>query len=136
MEWNDVVDILTVVTMADRRTTGELDVQWWLVQANYGQWPSKDFAIAAVIKHAAERPDVWLNPGHITCIWNDVRREANRSFVPPVPSLDVLNDPKANHEAIEQARLQHQQRAVEEFIQPMREHIDRTHRMITARRSR
>jgi hypothetical protein len=62
MNRNDVIDVLTVVAAADRRTTGHADVDVW--QAVVGDIP-KDLALQAVRDHLREQPGVWLEPGHV-----------------------------------------------------------------------
>ncbi len=62
MNRNDVVDVLSVVAAASRRTVGETDVDVW--QAVIGN-DDKQLALRAVRDHLAECPGVWLEPGHV-----------------------------------------------------------------------
>lgn len=62
MNRNDVIDVLTAVAAADRRTVGDSDVDVW--QAIIGEL-SKDFALQAVRDHLRDRPGVWIEPGHV-----------------------------------------------------------------------
>ena len=62
MNRNDVIDVLSVVAAATRRTIGETDVDVW--QAVIGDL-SKDLALQAVRDHLKHRPGVWLEPGHV-----------------------------------------------------------------------
>jgi hypothetical protein len=62
MNRNDVIDVLTAVAAADRRTVGHADVDVW--QAVIGDLP-KEPALHAVRDHLREQPGVWLEPGHI-----------------------------------------------------------------------
>lgn len=62
MNRNDVIDVLSVVAAATRRSVGETDVDVW--QAVIGDL-SKDQCLLAVRDHLRERPGVWLEPGHI-----------------------------------------------------------------------
>ena len=62
MNRNDVIDVLTAVAAANRRTVGEGDVDVW--QAVIGDLP-KDDALQAVRDHLREQPGVWLEPGHV-----------------------------------------------------------------------
>ncbi|PVA66194.1 hypothetical protein [Mycobacteroides abscessus] len=62
MTRDEVIDVLTAVVAADRRTVGKADVDVW--QAVIGDLPAA-MAIEAVRDHLRERPDVWLQPGHI-----------------------------------------------------------------------
>lgn len=62
MNRNHVIDVLTAVAAANRRTVGEGDVDVW--QAVIGDLP-KDDALQAVRDHLREQPGVWLEPGHV-----------------------------------------------------------------------
>jgi hypothetical protein len=58
----DVIDLLTIVSVGDKRTVGEADVVHW--QKLIGQL-DKDECADAIMAHRAEKPGVWLEPGHI-----------------------------------------------------------------------
>ncbi|WP_078345162.1 hypothetical protein [Mycobacteroides chelonae] len=62
MNRDEVIDVLSAVVAADRRTVGKADVDVW--QAVIGDLPF-DTAVNAVRDHLRECPDVWLQPGHI-----------------------------------------------------------------------
>lgn len=62
MNRDDVIDVLSVVAAATRRTVGETDVDVW--QAVIGDL-RKDHALRGVRDHLREKPGVWLEPGHI-----------------------------------------------------------------------
>ncbi len=62
MNRNEIIDLLTIIAAGDRRTVGNTDVDFW--HNIVGNVP-KDLAIEAVRRHFRERPDVWLNPGHV-----------------------------------------------------------------------
>jgi hypothetical protein len=62
MNRNDVIDVLSVVAAATRRTIGETDVDVW--QAIIGDLP-KDLSLRAVRDHLRDKPGVWLEPGHV-----------------------------------------------------------------------
>ncbi|MEC4836857.1 hypothetical protein R2362_20185 [Mycobacteroides chelonae] len=62
MNRDEVIDVLSAVVAADRRTVGKADVDVW--QAVIGDLPF-DMAVKAVRDHLRECPDVWLQPGHI-----------------------------------------------------------------------
>lgn len=62
MNRNDVIDVLSVVAGASRRTIGEVDVDVW--QGVIGDLP-RDAALKAVRDHLRESPGVWLEPGHV-----------------------------------------------------------------------
>lgn len=62
MNRDEVIDVLTAVAAADRRTVGQADLDVW--QAVIGDVP-RDFALRAVRDHLRESPGVWLEPGHI-----------------------------------------------------------------------
>jgi hypothetical protein len=73
MNRDDVIDVLSAVAAADRRTVGEADVVVW--EAIIGDLP-KDMALQAVITHFRECPGVWLEPGYIVAEVKRRRREA------------------------------------------------------------
>jgi len=91
-EWDAMCDLLTLIAISDRRTTGDEDVAHWLDCAIDGGWPSIEFARRAVVRHRNNRPGVWLEPGHITQQWRTLRTEALTDFNEPEPSRDVLDD--------------------------------------------
>lgn len=62
MNRNDVIDVLTAVSAADRRTVGQADVDVW--QAVIGDL-DRGLAIQAVRDHLRDKPGVWLEPGHV-----------------------------------------------------------------------
>lgn len=62
MNRNDVIDVLTVVAAATRRTVGEADVTIW---AGIIGELDKDLALQAVRDHLRHKPGVWLEPGHV-----------------------------------------------------------------------
>lgn len=62
MNRDDVIDVLSVVAAATRRTIGEADVEIW--QQIIGG-DDKQLALKAVRDHLAECPGIWLEPGHV-----------------------------------------------------------------------
>lgn len=62
MNRDDVIDVLTAITAADRRTIGDADVAIW--QEIIGG-DDKQLALRAVRDHLAECPGVWMEPGHV-----------------------------------------------------------------------
>lgn len=62
MNRDDVIDVLTVVAAATRRTVGNADVQVWC--GVIGHLP-KQLALDAVVQHFKNKPGVWLEPGHV-----------------------------------------------------------------------
>jgi hypothetical protein len=62
MTRDDVIDVLTVVAAATRRTVGEADVKIW--QEIIGG-DDKQLALRGVRDHLADSPGVWLEPGHV-----------------------------------------------------------------------
>ena len=62
MNRDDVIDVLSVVAAATRRTVGEADVKIW--QEIIGG-DDKQLSLRAVRDHLAECPGVWLEPGHV-----------------------------------------------------------------------
>jgi hypothetical protein len=115
-----MVDVLTVVSVNDKRTIGKPDVEWWLALADDGNWPSKEFALAAVIRHANDRPGVWLEPGHITAYATELWAEANKTFAPPGPTRENIDDERAQAIARTGAFVEHYESLVEGFISPQR----------------
>lgn len=82
MKRNDVIDVLTAVAAADRRTVGKADVDIW--QAVIGELPL-DLALEAVRDHLREHPDTWIQPGHVYQRVRKMRRERDRR-----PSAEYL----------------------------------------------
>lgn len=72
MNRNEVIDVLTAVAAASRRTVGESDVEIWL--GVIGDLP-KDLSLRAVRDHLRERPGLWLEPGHIHERVRAIRRD-------------------------------------------------------------
>lgn len=72
MNRNDVIDVLSVVAAATRRTVGETDVDVW--QAIIGE-DDKQLALKAVRDHLADCPGVWLEPGHVHQRVRAIRRD-------------------------------------------------------------
>lgn len=62
MNREDVIDVLSVVAAATRRTVGETDLKIW--QEVIGD-DDKQLALKAVRDHLRDCPGVWLEPGHI-----------------------------------------------------------------------
>lgn len=62
MNRNDVIDVLTAVAAASRRSVGETDVDVW--QAVIGE-VAKQHALQALRDHLREQPGVWIEPGHV-----------------------------------------------------------------------
>lgn len=62
MNRNDVIDVLTAVAAATRRTIGEADVEIW-----EGVIGGDDVTLAlkAVRDHLRDCPGMWLEPGHV-----------------------------------------------------------------------
>jgi hypothetical protein len=96
-QWDDMVDLLTYIAAADRRTVGTTDVRVWLDAARDGEWPSIEFAYRAVVRHRNEQPGRWLEPGHVTQLWRQLRRAASRSFDPAAERVPdgAADDPVA-----------------------------------------
>ncbi len=84
---NDIIDILTVIAAADRRTIGENDVILW--HKIIGDLP-KDDAMQAVLDHVREQPGVWLEPGHIVAGVRAIRRD--RAMRQPLEQIEAHND--------------------------------------------
>lgn len=89
MNRNDVVDVLSVVAAATRRTVGEVDVEIW--QGIIGPL-AKDVALEAVRDHLRDKPGVWLEPGHVYQRAREILRERNSK---PSDEYQALCDAKA-----------------------------------------
>lgn len=72
MNRNDVIDVLSVVAAATRRSVGEADVSIW--EPIIGSLP-KDLALQAVRDHIRDSPGVWLEPGHVYQRARAIRRD-------------------------------------------------------------
>lgn len=70
MNRNEMIDVLSVVAAATRRTIGEADVTIWMGVC--GDVP-KPFALEAIRGHMRDQPGVWLEPGHIYQRWKAFR---------------------------------------------------------------
>jgi hypothetical protein len=62
VDTNDVIDLLTIVAVADKRTIGEADVVLWEKLLGH---LDKDDCTDAIMAFRGEQPGVWLEPGHI-----------------------------------------------------------------------
>lgn len=89
MNRNDVIDVLSVVAAATRRTVGEVDVEIW--QGIIGPL-AKDIALEAVRDHLRDKPGVWLEPGHVYQRAREIQRERNTR---PTAEYQALCDSKA-----------------------------------------
>lgn len=117
-QWDDIVDLLTYVAAADRRTVGRTDVRVWLDAAQDGEWPSIEFAYRAVRLHRREQPGRWLEPGHVTRILDRLRDEASRTYVPPTDRdmpREVLNDVRLYQRFMVDAARRHREAVLAEF---------------------
>jgi hypothetical protein len=72
MTRDEVIDVLTVVAAATRRTVGAADVDIW--QEVMGHC-DKQLSLKAVRAHLRERPGVWLEPGHVVAGVRAIRNE-------------------------------------------------------------
>ncbi len=72
MNHDEMVDVLSVVAAATRRTIGRADVEIWMGVC--GDVP-EDFARQAIRDHMRDNPGVWLEPGHIWQRWKAYRRD-------------------------------------------------------------
>lgn len=83
MTWDDIVDLLTLITAYDQRTVGEEDVRAWLLVAQLEGWTPRA-AQRAVVEHyarGADRPRI--TPAAVTDRIRDLRRRAAATFEPP-----------------------------------------------------
>jgi hypothetical protein len=72
MKTQEIIELLGVIAVVDKRTVGEADVIAW--ETIIGDLPAGD-ALLAVRDHFRERPGVWLEPGHIVQRVRAVRRD-------------------------------------------------------------
>lgn len=83
MTWDDIVDLLTLITAYDQRTVGEEDVRAWLLVAQLEGWTPRA-AQRAVVEHyarGADRPRI--TPAAVTDRIRELRRRAAATFEPP-----------------------------------------------------
>jgi hypothetical protein len=95
MNRDDVIDVLTAVAAADRRTVGHADVDIW--HGVIGDL-DRDLALRAVRDHLRAHPGVWLEPGHVRQRVRAARRdELDRSDQtdPARIALEARADAKA-----------------------------------------
>jgi hypothetical protein len=59
---DEVIDVLTVVSIADKRTVGQGDVTLW--QEVMGHLDKQD-ALKAIVVHLRDFPNVYMSPGHV-----------------------------------------------------------------------
>ncbi|MDL5159468.1 hypothetical protein [Actinomycetospora termitidis] len=117
-DWDTMVDLLELVAATDRRTISELDVRTWLAIAQDAGWPSADFARRAIIRFRNERPGVWLEPGHITQAYRELRQEARDCYQEPDVPNEVLRGSHAEYQAfMRQAATDHHARYLAAWIE-------------------
>lgn len=92
MNWDECVDLLTVVAAYDHRQVGKVDIQAWLPIMSPWMF---DEARDAVVAHFVERPGVWLEPGFIVARCRAARQDTSMrssavaAIEPPIPAPDV-----------------------------------------------
>ncbi|MFV8049921.1 hypothetical protein [Mycobacterium sp. 48b] len=91
MNRNDVIDVLTAIAAADRRTIGQADVEIW--QAVIGELPV-GVALEAVRDHLRHQPDTWIQPGHVYQRARKILAERAQNAL-PTPEYQALCDSKA-----------------------------------------
>ena len=72
MTRNELIDVLSVIAAATRRTVGETDVEIWGSVIGH---LDKDLALEAVAMHIREKPGVWLEPGHVVANARSILRD-------------------------------------------------------------
>jgi hypothetical protein len=72
MTRNELIDVLSVIAAATRRTVGETDVEIWGSVIGH---LDKDLALEAVAMHIREKPGVWLEPGHVVANARGILRD-------------------------------------------------------------
>ena len=85
MNADELEMLMATVAIGDRRTTGRYDVGYWAAMAQEGRW-TLPTAMRALAIYRTEHPGEWIDPGFITSIIRDARRQAAATFVvPPEP---------------------------------------------------
>lgn len=88
MNRDEMIDVLSVVAAATRRTVGRADVEIWM--GICGDVPEA-FARQAIRDHMRDSPGVWLEPGHIWQRWKAYRRdESGREIAAEIHSAEAI----------------------------------------------
>ena len=94
MNWDECVDLLTVIAAYDHRQVGKVDIQAWLpIMSPWSFEEARD----AVVAHFVERPGVWLEPGFIVARCRAARQDTSMrsstvaalELPPPLPEVAV-----------------------------------------------
>lgn len=114
MNTQEIIELLGVIAVVDKRTVGEADVIAW--QTIVGDLPKGD-ALRAVRDHFRERPGVWLEPGYIVQRVRAMRRDRleRRSLAEIRADEDRMDARMAPRLAEAEAVAAARQRAVAEF---------------------
>lgn len=88
---DEVVDLLTLIQVYDRRTVGKADVAAWLLIVD--DLPFAD-AQAAVLAHYRESRE-WIMPADVRGRVNEMRRARLKAAPPLDPPHEVADDPAA-----------------------------------------
>ena len=88
MNTDELGMLLSMVTIGDRRTTGKYDIGYWALMAQEGRW-TLPTAMRALAIYRSDHPGEWIDPGHITSIIRDARRQAAATFVVPKEPDDI-----------------------------------------------
>lgn len=94
MTEDEVIDLLSIITAYDKRSTGQGEVHAWFDAAQRGRWTFVE-ASEAVKAHYAESA-AWLMPGHITD-----RIRAERSEPPQSHALPQATPSPAGREHVD-----------------------------------
>ncbi|MEX7470163.1 hypothetical protein AB4Z39_10670 [Mycobacterium adipatum] len=113
MNRDDVIDVLTAVAAADRRTVGEADVQIWLGVLEH---IPLDVALEAVRDHLRDKPDMWMQPGHVYQRSREIMRNKSLNAV----AKDVLPQPKAVEGSKQYSDERHRRRVIAEFARKVK----------------
>lgn len=113
MNRDDVIDVLTAVAAADRRTVGEADVQIWL---GVLESIALDVALKAVRDHLRDKPGVWMEPGHVYQRSREIMRNRSLNAV----AKDVLPQPKAIEGSQQYSSEEHRRRLIAEFARKVK----------------
>lgn len=114
MTRDDVIDVLTTVAACDRRTVGEADVAVWM--EIIGDLP-KGLAVKAVINHFRDRPDTWLQPGHVRA---GVRAIRKGQFEELLETQRAVYEGVCDRKALDPIRELAEQKAIPDLDAPPR----------------
>lgn len=113
MNREEVIDVLSVVAAATRRTVGETDVKIW--GSIIGSL-TKEVALEAVRDHLRDKPGVWMEPGHVYQRSREIMRNRSLNAV----AKDTPPQPKAIEPATQYSDVEHRRRVIAEFARTVK----------------